>query len=136
MLQRIKTLVLAVVLNLTFVAGLGTSFVHAQNITDLNCGSQGNLTGTNCTAPTNADATVNNTVQRAIKLFQIIVGLISVFMLIFGGLKYITSGGESSGITGAKNTILYAVIGLVVVALAQVIVQFALNRAAAPAGTI
>ncbi len=54
--------------------------------------------------------------------------MISVFMLIFGGLKYITSGGESSGITGAKNTILYAIIGLVVVGLAQIIVQFVLNR--------
>lgn len=136
MLRRIKTLVLAVVLNLTFVAGLSTSFAHAQVTDTLNCGAQGNLTGQNCTPTAGADTTINNTVQRAIRIFQIIVGLISVFMLIFGGLKYITSGGESSGITGAKNTILYAVIGLVVVALAQVIVQFVLNRASAPAGTI
>jgi hypothetical protein len=57
-------------------------------------------------------------------------------MLIFGGLKYITSGGESSNISAAKNTILFAIIGLIVVALAQVIVQFALNRASAPAGQI
>jgi hypothetical protein len=49
-------------------------------------------------------------------------------MIIVGGVKYITSQGESSNITAAKNTILYAVIGLVVVALAQIIVRFVLER--------
>ena len=136
MIQRLKTLVIALVLNISFVTGVSLSFAHAQNTTNLNCGAQGNLTGQNCTPTSGADTTINNTIKRAIQIFQIIVGLISVFMLIFGGLKYITSGGESSGVTGAKNTILYAAIGLVVVALAQVIVQFVLNRAAAPAGSI
>jgi hypothetical protein len=44
-------------------------------------------------------------------------------------LKYITSGGDSGNITGAKNTILYAIIGLVVVALAQIVVRFVLAKA-------
>lgn len=136
MLQRLKTLAIAAVLNVSFVLGVGASFAYAQNTTNLNCGAQGNLTGTNCTPTTGADNTINDTIKRAIQIFQVIVGLISVFMLIFGGLKYITSGGESSGVTSAKNTILYAVIGLVVVALAQVIVQFVLNRVNAPAGQI
>ena len=46
--------------------------------------------------------------------------------VIIGGLKYITSGGDSGNVTGAKNTILYAVIGLIIVVLAQVIVRFVL----------
>ena len=50
-------------------------------------------------------------------------------MIIIGGLRYITSGGDSGNVTGAKNTILYAVVGLIVVALAQVIVRFVVNRA-------
>ena len=49
-------------------------------------------------------------------------------MIMVGGFKYITSGGDSGNITGAKNTILYAVVGLVVVALAQIIVRFVLAR--------
>jgi hypothetical protein len=49
-------------------------------------------------------------------------------MIIIGGLKYITSGGDSSNVTGAKNTILYAVVGLVVVAMAQFIVRFVLTK--------
>ena len=49
-------------------------------------------------------------------------------LIIYGGFKYISSGGDSGKVTEAKNTIIYAVIGLVVVALAQFIVQFVLNK--------
>jgi hypothetical protein len=49
-------------------------------------------------------------------------------MIIWGGLRYITSGGDSAKITSAKNTIIYALIGLVVVALAQFIVKFVLAK--------
>jgi hypothetical protein len=50
-------------------------------------------------------------------------------MVIYGGFKYITSGGDSGKVTSAKNTIVYAAIGLVVVALAQFIVKFVLGKA-------
>lgn len=72
---------------------------------------------------------VNSTIRLVINVFSLIVGVISVIMIIIGGLKYITSGGDSGNITGAKNTILYAIIGLVVVALAQVVVKFVLQKA-------
>jgi hypothetical protein len=50
-------------------------------------------------------------------------------MIIVAGFRYITSGGKQESVTGAKNTILYAVIGLIIVALAQIIVRFVLNKA-------
>jgi hypothetical protein len=59
---------------------------------------------------------------------SILVGVICVIMIIVGGLKYVTSGGESNNVSGAKNTIMYALIGLVVVAMAQIIVHFVLSR--------
>lgn len=76
----------------------------------------------------NAGERVNSIIRLVINVFSLIVGVVSVIMIIIGGLKYITSGGEGSNIQGAKNTILYAIIGLVVVALAQVIVQFVLEK--------
>lgn len=57
-----------------------------------------------------------------------IIGAISVIMIIFGGFKYVTSGGDSSGVTSAKNTILYAVIGLVVALMAWAILDFVLTQ--------
>jgi hypothetical protein len=56
-----------------------------------------------------------------------VVGIISVFMLIYGGIRYITSGGDSKKVTEAKNTILYAVIGLIIAILAFAIVNFILT---------
>ena len=56
-----------------------------------------------------------------------IVGAISVIMLVWGGVRYIISGGDSKKITDAKNTILSAIIGLIIAVLAFAIVNFVLN---------
>ena len=56
-----------------------------------------------------------------------IVGVISVIMLIFGGIKYALSAGDSKKVTDAKNTILYAIIGLIITILSYSIVNFVLN---------
>lgn len=56
-----------------------------------------------------------------------IVGIISVIMLIYGGLRYVISGGDSKKVTDAKNTILYAIIGLIISILAFAIVNFVIN---------
>ncbi len=61
------------------------------------------------------------------------IGIISVVMLIWGGLRYILSGGDSKKITDAKNTILYAIIGLIIALLAYAIVNFVLNTLGLPA---
>ena len=53
-----------------------------------------------------------------------IVGIIAVIMLIVGGIRYITSGGDAKKVTDAKNTVLYAIIGLVICLLAFAIVNF------------
>jgi len=54
------------------------------------------------------------------------IGALSVFMLIYGGFRYVVSGGDSSAVNKAKNTILYAIIGLVVALLAFAIINFVL----------
>ncbi|GAC1481319.1 MAG: hypothetical protein NVS1B7_1790 [Candidatus Saccharimonadales bacterium] len=71
---------------------------------------------------------INGVIKLVVNLLSLFVGVAAVIMLIVGGLKYVTSQGESSNTAGAKNTILYAIIGLVIVALAQLIVRFTLNK--------
>ena len=56
-----------------------------------------------------------------------IVGIIAVIMLIVGGIKYVVSGGDSKKVTDAKNTVLYAIIGLVIAFLAFAIVNFVIS---------
>ena len=53
-----------------------------------------------------------------------IVGIIAVVMLIIGGIKYVVSGGDAKKVTDAKNTVLYAIIGLIIAFLAFAIVNF------------
>src|SRR3989344_2370376 len=70
----------------------------------------------------------NRLIKRIINLLSVIVGVVAVVMIIVGGLRYITSGGSDTSVTGAKNTILYAIIGLIIVALAQILVRFVLRQ--------
>lgn len=69
----------------------------------------------------------NGVFSRLTNTILLIVGLISVIMLVYGGLRYILSGGDSKKVTDAKNTILYAIIGLIISLLAFAIVNFVLN---------
>ncbi|OGL30248.1 hypothetical protein A3D14_02915 [Candidatus Saccharibacteria bacterium RIFCSPHIGHO2_02_FULL_47_12] len=75
---------------------------------------------------------LNNVISTVLNIFSVIVGIIAVIMIIVAGLKFITSGGDAQKAASARNTILYAVIGLVIVVLSQVIVRFVLNKSANP----
>jgi hypothetical protein len=138
MIQKIKTAVLVLVSTVTMagVPGLVVSGVASAACSDIqhniNNGVNSALTGTgdqcevSTSAPTNSLASLAKTV---VNILSLIVGILAVIMIIYGGLRYITSGGSSEGVGGAKNTIIYAIIGLVIVALAQLIVHFVLNAA-------
>ena len=56
-----------------------------------------------------------------------IVGIIAVIMLIIGGIRYVVSGGDSKKVTDAKNTVLYAIIGLVICFFSYAIVNFVIT---------
>lgn len=62
--------------------------------------------------------------NRITSILLFIVGAVAVIMLIFGGIRYVVSGGDQNNVTAAKNTILYAIIGIVVALLAYAAVRF------------
>lgn len=99
--------------------------------TNLGCGATFTTeVNANCSNATKTGAgKVQGIVTTIVNFISIVVGLIAVIMLIFGGLKYITSGGDSGKAASARTAIVSAIIGLVIVALAQIIVQFVLNKA-------
>lgn len=67
-------------------------------------------------------------VKNVINVMLLAAGIIAVIMIIIGGINYAVSNGESAKVTNAKNTILYAIVGLVVAALAFSIVNFVVAR--------
>ncbi len=62
--------------------------------------------------------------QTVANILLIIIGAVAVIMLIVGGFRYVVSGGDSNAVESAKNTILYAIIGIVVAFLAYAAINF------------
>ena len=101
------------------------------------CSDSGNAGSTVCQEQnkTQGQTTTSNSlygpkgiVTITANLLSILIGIIAVVMVMIAGLKFITSQGDSGNIASARNTALYAVIGLIVVALAQSIVIFVLAK--------
>ena len=93
-------------------------------------GSSSQGGGTSCgTTSNNGEGTLEKIASTVVNVFSLIVGVAAVFMIVYGGFRYITSGGDSGRVGNAKNTLIYAIVGLIIVALAQAIVHFVLDQA-------
>lgn len=112
-----------------FVAVLITLPVNAVNLTiqDGANAAKGADQATTLFGATGIFTTVSN-----VMLF--VVGAISVIMVIIGGLRYVISGGNSGNVTAAKNTILYAVVGLIISIMAYAIINFVISSFVPGAG--
>lgn len=95
----------------------------------IQCGACGTAGVPDCTEP---GKKIDTTVDHVVNLLSVAVGIAAVIMLIIGGFRYVTSSGNQETVKAAKNTITYALIGLVIVALAQLIVNFVLNKTTQP----
>jgi hypothetical protein len=134
-MKKIKAFLTTIgVLSLALCPVMGfASLAMAQTVPDnpLECGTiNGTWENGACTVPADYEdpASVDSVIKKIINIISWVVGVISVIMIILAGFRYVTSGGQEKGVTGAKNTIMYAIIGLVVVALAQVIVRFVVSN--------
>jgi hypothetical protein len=142
MIRKLKLSILYLSTVFAFVLPLAASGVASAqtpiNQTALNgnlcSGTNGDLTGGAKSGCDTSGTRVNSLVTTVIDILSVVVGVVAVIMIIIAGFRYITSGGKQESVTGAKNTIIYAVIGLIIVALAQVIVHFVLNKATTAAG--
>ena len=94
-----------------------------------NCDVSGGITGgkdcaRNDEQPENLFNGDDSVFQTVTNVMLFLIGAISVVMLIYGGIRYTISQGDSTAVTNAKNTIMYAVIGIVIAILAFAIVNF------------
>lgn len=128
-MKKIKLVLSSILLTLTLAtsgAALVAQPAGAQTPEQSACeGSGGTWSGGACTHGTR---TVTGTIRSVGNIIIFITGAISVLMIIIGGLRYTTSGGDQGSITSAKNTILYAIIGIIVSVMAYAIVNFVLSN--------
>lgn len=108
---------------------LGVSLVAPATYAAPSDGIQGGLNDAN---PNNVPQQLDGdggVIKTVINVMLWIVGILSVIMLIYGGIRYTISGGDSGAVTSAKNTILYAIVGLIVAIFAYALVNWVFTEA-------
>lgn len=83
-----------------------------------------------CADSSTSQDTLKAKIKNALNTAYFWTGIIAVIVIIIGGFRYSTSMGDPGKLKSAKDTILYAVIGLVIVLLAFAITNFILNAVA------
>jgi hypothetical protein len=78
--------------------------------------------------PQGNEPAVENVIETALNILTFVAGFIAVIMVIIAGVRFITSQGDSSKVAGARSAIIYALVGIVIVALAQTIVFFVIRQ--------
>ena len=137
-MSKMKDIAKEVVATFT-VAALTVAMVSTKSVFALGDGDDGGSSGAGAgAAGENAQAGLSNVnpgasndlngmIQIIINTVFGIIGVVAVIMIIIGGVNYTMSQGDSTKVQKAKNTILYGIIGLVVVLLSFAIVSFVLN---------
>ncbi len=70
----------------------------------------------------------NGIITKGVSIISIVIGIAAIIMIIVGSFRYVMSSGDANSINGAKNTILYAIIGLGVSLFAQAIIIFVIKK--------
>ncbi len=119
-----------------FLAGLALlgnllMLAPAASATDvLNVCSNGGSASAVCTSKTSTNpvAGSNSLLLKITRIVAIIAGAVAVIIIIISGMRYVLSSGDSAKTSAARSAIIYALIGLVVIILAQSIVSFVIGR--------
>lgn len=106
-----------------------TPAVFAQDVLDPVCGGAG------ADAPVCSQRTVNNPllgpdgiITTTIQIIIMVTTIACVITIIASGFRYVISSGDPNSVNGAKNAILFAIIGLVIALVGQVLVSFVIRR--------
>jgi hypothetical protein len=102
--------------------------VAAENVFDDICAQPGASDSAVC-EPDGGDPITgpDGIIARVTNVLAVIAGILAVVIIIWGGFTYVTSAGDANKATNARNMIIYAAIGLVVIVLAQTLIIFILN---------
>lgn len=119
----ISTLMVAVmVFGVSIIYQTGNTEIAGAVNSEITSGMNATSAGTS--TPTDANVVIKNVTN----IMFFIIGAVSVIMLIYGGIRYTTSGGNANSVTAAKNTVIYSIVGLVISILAYAIVNFVVTN--------
>lgn len=123
-----KRLVLALLLLVGLMSFTPQLAFAAETAQDAVCEGLGAVSGTNGCEQADGEEAVDSILITVVNILSIIGATIAVIMIIIAGIRFVTSSGDSGSTATARNTIIYAVVGLVIIALSQLIVRFVVER--------
>ena len=130
LLKRVSATLFAapvLMLGLAFALPAAPALAEPATCDNIDVSTGGVATGADCAQPSTAPENLfgaNSVFRTVTNILLFIIGAIAVIMLIIGGVRYVVSSGDQNAVTGAKNTILYAIIGIIVAFLAYAAVNF------------
>lgn len=127
LIKKITAGIVAGVIALVGVLALSSPTVYADSLRQDACTGVNYALGQTGNCDSSQISDVWGWVYIVINWVLIAVGILCVVFIIMGAVKYVTSGGDPDKTKSARNTILYAVIGLVIAILANVIVSIVFN---------
>lgn len=122
-----SSVVIVAVIAISGFMTIGSSAVYADTRSDACTGVNIALGQTAGNCDGYQINTVWNWVYTILNWVLIAVGIICVVFIIFGAIKFMTSGGDPEKVKSGRNTLMYAIVGLVIAILATVIVQIVFN---------
>ena len=128
--MNIKRIITSFVLTFGVVFAVAAPVVYAgTDVFEEACrnGSAGNSAVCDDVSTANPVARKNGVLFRVVRIVSIIAGIAAVIMMMVGGFMYITSNGDAGKATTGRNTIIYAVVGLLIIALGQAIITLFVN---------
>jgi hypothetical protein len=136
-MKLLRTKFKIIALSLVLMAGfLSQAGIVAYAAGTGECGSTAGsskdeiLTGVGQSGSVNCDGKgVTNAANTFVNILSLVVGIIAIIMIVISAFRFITSGGDSNRVSSARSTLIYALIGVAVAALAQLLIHFVLFQA-------
>jgi hypothetical protein len=130
LLRRVVFLSALALVSVLAVGILSGGTAEAGKLFEDICSQPGAGDSAACTSSSGNDnvAGPNGILVRVTNLIALITGIVAVGMIIYSGFTYVTSAGDSGKLEQARKTIIYALVGLVVIVVARGIILFVISR--------
>lgn len=123
--MKIFTKILTAGMLMVGLLGVLTPAVSAVNGINICSGNENSIY---CKNKNTGETQVNGIIKTIVEVLLTAVGAISIIMIVIGGIMFALSSGDAQKAAKARNTVLYAVVGLAVSLFASAIVNFVFNR--------
>lgn len=140
-MRRLKTFILTAVFGLVCFGTVGLASGQALSLSkipssgmpvfaDLKgeaCNGLAQVNGGGGCGSSGSGVGINSIVGAVVNILSYVIGIAAIIIIIISGFKYITSSGDTNRISSAKTTLIYALVGLAIAVLAQVLVHFVIK---------